>query len=119
MLVALYDAALDGLSAYQQATAAGEKIGATQARLRTARVLAGIRAGIDLAQGELPRQIDRLCEFAQHALFSEETARIAAAARVLGRLRESFAAIEREASKLEARGEIPPLSAEICRQVLA
>jgi flagellin-specific chaperone FliS len=119
MLLALYDGALDGLSRLEEATRAGNVVAAAQSRLRTARILAGLRAGIDLTRGELPRKIDQLCEFAQHALFSDNPRRVSAAGRVLARLRDGFAAIQQEAIALESRGEIPPLAAEGCREVLA
>ena len=114
MLLALYVRAEETLS--QLAAGAGD---AAAQRLKLVRLLLGIRQGLDFQHGELPQNIDRLCEFIQQQALHGGPDELASAQQVLRTLREAYQAIRDEAADLEASGQIPSAAADATWERLA
>ena len=110
MLIAIYDATI---AATQNAVdlLRSDRVHEAALAKSQALVLVGlIESGLDLSQGEIPKQIKELCGFIEQALLNSDPEEIAAATRVLSNLRDGFAGIKEEAVALEELGEIPPVS---------
>lgn len=109
LLLTLYNAAINHTQQSLQASTRGDENEATRLRLRAVKVVQGIFIGIDPELGEIPTNIARICEFAQHCLLDPEQDRRREAVRVLSTIKSAFEGIREEAIELEASGEIPSL----------
>ena len=78
-------------------------------RLRAISLVNAIESGLDLNQGDLPLQIQRLCHFVHQCLLGTDIEKMQAAARVLKNLSDGFSEIREEANRLEQEGLIPGL----------
>lgn len=107
MVISLYDAAIGKL---QQALAAiqnEERGSAALLLLHSSRLVFGIELGLNMDYGDVPHDINRLCQYVQDCIIEASSARIDSAIRVLSNLREAYAQIRPEAIQLERSGRIP------------
>ncbi len=68
MLIALYDAAIANVEQALQQAEAGDETTAITHRLRASQIVFGLEAGLDHKMGEIPQQIDRLCQYVRISL---------------------------------------------------
>ncbi len=109
MLLALYDSGITSISAAEEAERTGDSETADKLRMKALRVIQGLIAGLDLNQGEVPKQMLRLFEYMHHAIHTRQPGHLESARNILTSLHESFQEIRTEAIALEKNGEIPSL----------
>lgn len=109
MLLALYDGAIARLEQAHGALARGDTREAAPLLLRTQRIVVELLGGIDLAYGEVPRNLQRLYLFVLQALAPASPTSIAGALKVLRTLRDGLQEVRSEAVELERSGTIPPV----------
>jgi flagellin-specific chaperone FliS len=110
MLLMLYTRCLEHIQAIQTAIDNGQRADELIQRTRASAIVATIRSGIITEYGEIPQRIDQLAEFVQVALAQGDRRQLQSAETVIRKLCEGFEAIREEAIRLEAVGEIEPLS---------
>lgn len=107
LILALYEGTLKRLEQGLDALKRNDRP-AAQARLARAQVLiAGLAAGVDPEQGELPRNFLRLYDFALTSVRQETVAGVEAALRILRTLEEGLVGIRPAAQQQELSGQIP------------
>jgi flagellar secretion chaperone FliS len=108
LLLALYDKAVERITAAEEALRAGDRPRAlpliSKAQLIVLELAAGVRTDVDAATGT---DMLRLYEFAAHELAAAGIDNLRSALRVLTTLREGFRTIRDEAVTLERTGRIP------------
>jgi flagellin-specific chaperone FliS len=119
MLLELYRTALRHTDAAIQLLQAGRRPEARLELLKGARVVGGLKAGLDLSRGDIPRRMDQLFDYALDCFADGELSRVASARRILQNLRQAFEEIRPEAIALEKSGEIPPLARDGVMAVMA
>ena len=108
LLIRLYRAAITTIE-----SAAGEMRSdpsgnaAASSLIRARRIVLEIIDGVDLQQGAIPQEVNRLCLFVLDALASGDQIQLAGACRVLTTLKEGFEGIRAEVRRLEESGELP------------
>jgi flagellar secretion chaperone FliS len=111
MLLALYDQAIlcteEARDALKRADLPASKNLMARARL----LVLGLAAGVDVSQGELPRNFMRLFDFVATRIASEKPEDLDAALGILRTLRSGIQGIREEANELERKGAIPPIAA--------
>lgn len=110
MLIAIYDATIEATDKAANMLRANKAHEAALAKSQALVLVHLIESGLDLSQGEIPKQIKELCAFIEHSLLHSNPEAIAASTRVLINLRDGFAGIKREAIAMETNGEIPRLA---------
>jgi flagellin-specific chaperone FliS len=106
MLLALYDRAIAALEEASVARTAGDEKKRKLHDFQAQKLLFGIHAGLD-TRDETAFNVARLLHFVVTRL---EQADYQTARKILGELRNSFAAISDDARQLEADGVIPKLA---------
>ena len=108
LLLALYDKAVERITAAEDALHAGDRPRAlpltAKAQLIVMELAAGVRTDVDPATGT---NMLRLYEFVTYKLAEGGIDNLQSALRVLTTLREGFRAIRDEAVELEKTGKIP------------
>ncbi len=109
MLLALYARGIEHIQSAIDASVSGDETVSVVQRAKSAAVVATIRSGIEVKEGEVTENIDRLCEFVQACLARADVEHLKAGLRVLEQIAEGFQGIRDEAIRLERAGEIPTL----------
>jgi len=117
MLLSLYDKAISNVEAAIEANQKQDEPAERGYRTTAIRMVLGIAAGLDLAQGDIPKQIARLCDFMHNSLANEGVESLQATKRVLMTLHEAFDGIQDEARELEVQGKIPRFSLQSTLEV--
>jgi hypothetical protein len=118
MLIQLYAAAVETAGNGARQLASSRLVeGSTRTRMQ--RILGQLVEGLDLSQGEIPAQVQRLLLFSLDCAASDDAAQWESMTRVLASLHEGFLGIRREAVEAERRGEIPPLAGHPRRETLS
>ncbi len=110
MLIALYEKAMEHTQTAIDAQS--EPLQAEQC-FRAMRIVTHLQAGLDKNYGEIPDQVERLLEFANHLLLSGETNKLSDALSILSQLKSAFDSILIESIELERQGHIPALQEEV------
>lgn len=113
MLLLLYRETERSLRCGIDALHAADQAGFALSQVRTLRLLLAIIDGVDQHQDSLTGNIYQLCLFIFQQVSRENLDGLENGLRVLITLKEGFEAIEEEARKLEADGEIPPLDFDL------
>ena len=109
LLIALYDKTLKTLSAGIEALEAEDQARFESERMTAYRCIVALLDGIDVEQGELAQNIQRLCMFSVRLVWNGTVEHWQTARRILQRLHDSFVQVRDKAVALELKGEIPPL----------
>lgn len=118
MLLKLYEAAIECADlVVGQLTSPTQRV-EPATRTRMQRILGQLLDGLDLSQGDLPAQVQRLLLFALQSVETNDLERWTSMSRVLSTLLEGFSEIRVDAIAAERSGEIPPLSGQIRRETL-
>ena len=113
LLLALYDGAIERVTAALNCLRAGDSNGAVTHIARAQLIVSGLSSGVVPQQApELCANILRLYEYVAHRLTQANIAALSSALEVLGNLRDGFQAIRTEAINLERAGHIPPVTAD-------
>ncbi|MCA9176299.1 MAG: flagellar protein FliS [Planctomycetales bacterium] len=115
MLVALYRHTETVLASLREADPAGR----AALQIKAAKLVLGIRQGLNFEYAELPTNVDRLCDYILNQIWSGNDSNLAACGRILSTLREGFEGIRDQAALMEQNGEIPPVSQDTSWQHLA
>ena len=108
--IRLYDAAIKKIdSAIQFYDRSPGAVDGTLLCLKAAEIVHAIQLGLDLSQGDVPNNVNRLCEFATHEILSRDKDRLLAARRVLATLLSGYQAVQTEADEYE-RNHLSPLA---------
>ncbi len=78
---------------------------------RSRLLVCGLAAGVDVSQGELPRNFMRLFEFVGRRIATGKVEGLDAALGILTTLQSAIQGIREEATQLERDGAIPPIAA--------
>jgi hypothetical protein len=119
MLLKLYAAAIEtaDLGATHLRSKSGKVEHATRVRIQ--RILGQLVDGLDLSQGEVPAQVQRLLLFALQCSERDQLEEWTSMSRVFVTLRDGFSAIRAEAIAAERSGQIPPLAGQSRRETLS
>ena len=119
MLLKLYAAAVE--TARQGTLQIESPTGRVESSTRThmQRIIAQLVEGLDLSQGEVPAQVQRLLLFALQSVETDDLERWSSTTRVLTTLHDAFTAIRQEAIAAERAGEIPPLNGQSRSETLS
>lgn len=110
LLIRLYDEAIKKIDvAIQYHDHSPSETEVTLSCLKAVEFVQAIQLGLDLSQGEVPHNVNRLCEFAMHEILSQDRNRLLAAKRVLSTLVSGYQAVQTEAEEYE-RTHLVPLS---------
>ena len=115
LLIQLYEAAIESMSAALELAQAGQSEPMAPHLIRAQRIVLEILDGLDLKHGDVPHHVQYLCEYLLHVVASPDVAGLESAVSVLSTLHSGFVAIEDEVIDLQLQGEIP---GEAQRQVL-
>jgi hypothetical protein len=118
MLIQLYAAAVAAASDGARQIASSQRV-ETSTRMLMQRILGQLSDGLDLSQGDVPAQVQRLLLFSLNCVSSDDAAQWESMTRVLSSLHEAFQGIRREAVEAERQGEIPPLAGHARRDTLS
>ena len=110
LLIALYDKTLQTLATGIEALQAEDKAGFESERITAYRCIVALLDGIDVEQGEVARNVQRLCMYSIRLVLDGTVEHWETAMRILRRLHDSFVQIRDQAVALELNGEIPPLN---------
>lgn len=119
MLLKLYEAAVETAEQGVRQIGSSTRRVESATRLRMLRILAQLVDGLDLSQGDLPAQVQRLLLFGLQSVETDNADRWASLSRVLATLYEGFVTIRDEAVAAERAGEVPPLSGQTRRETLS
>jgi hypothetical protein len=109
MLLALYNSVQDNISSGIMLLQQGENDAIALLRLKIHRQLLGLIDGLNLDQGEIPRNVLRLLEFVWNQLNTSDPRVWDNGLRVIKTLKSGFEGIADEARRLEVEGKIPSL----------
>jgi flagellin-specific chaperone FliS len=111
MLLALYDGAILRLEQAHDALLRGDAAEAAPHRLRAQRIVVELLSGLNVEQGDVPRNLHRLYIFASRAIGVGSPAQLEGALKVFRTLRDGLLEVRDEAVALERCGAIPPVDA--------
>jgi flagellar secretion chaperone FliS len=111
MLLALYDQAIRTVTEAREALLRNDRRGSDLLLSRSRLLVYGLAAGVDVSQGELPRNFMRLFEFVGRRIATGEPEGMDAALGILTTLQSAIQGIREEAIQLERNGAIPPIAA--------
>src|SRR5262249_41251411 len=109
LILSLYQKALANLDCARQHLAERRPEKVASLLLKTQTIVMALASGLPAHKDETAVNSLRLYESVAYQLARGPADNIAAAARVLGTLREAFEAVHDQAAALEAEGKIPPL----------
>lgn len=107
LLNRLYGATIDTVRGAAAHIEAGDAAAVQKAALRARRLILEIVAGLDPSFGDIPEQVNRLCEFCLQQLEQPTAETLRAVDDVLTPLAEGFLGITEEVGRLEAGSELP------------
>lgn len=119
MLLKLYAAAVETADQGVRQLQTGSQKVAGETRVRMQRILGQLVDGLDLSQGEVPAQVQRLLLFALQCSERNNIAEWTSMSRVMNTLHEGFSSIRSEAIAAERSGEVPPLAGQSRRDTLS
>lgn len=111
MLILIYDQAVSALHQGASLLEQDRKSELAPHKLRALKTLLAIADGLNLEQGDLPKQVLRLIVFALDQINTESAEFWRSAESVISTLREGFLEIQDQARKDEYEGRIPALDA--------
>jgi flagellin-specific chaperone FliS len=118
MLLKLYAAAIETAEQGAKQIASTDKV-AQETRIRMQRIVGLLVDGLDLSQGEVPAQVQRLLLFALQCSERDIHKEWTAMSRLFSTLHDGFVSIRAEAVAAERSGEIPPLAGQSRRETLS
>ncbi len=118
MLLKLYAAAVETADQGSKQIATTQKV-APETRTRMLRIVGLLVDGLDLSQGEVPAQVQRLLLFTLQCTERDDHNEWISMSRVLASLLEGFGSIRAEAVAAERTGEVPPLAGQSRRETLS
>jgi flagellin-specific chaperone FliS len=110
MLLLVYDKLVGALQDGVRCLETGKLSNLRTARFEVQRCITVIADGLDLNQGEVPRNIVRLCLFTVERTTGEVLEDWKSSLSVMQSVREGFSQIQDEARELEHTGQIPALN---------
>jgi flagellin-specific chaperone FliS len=119
MLISLYDAAIGKLQQALKALQENEHGTAALQLLHASRLVFGIKLGLNMDYGDVPHEINRLCQYVDACVIDASLDRVESAIRVLTSLRDAFVEIRAEAIDMERDGKIPRFEDATSSGVLA
>lgn len=119
MLLKLYAAAVETADQGARQLQSNPPKVSHETRVRMQRILGQLVDGLDLSQGEIPAQVQRLLLFALQCSERDNPTEWTSTSRVLSTLRDGFSSIRPEAIAAERAGEVPPLAGQSRRDTLS
>lgn len=117
MLLKLYEATIECAESGVSQIESRQKV-ESATRTRMQRLLGQLVDGLDLSQGDVATEVQRLLLFTLQGSETNDLKLWTSMSRVLSTLHEGFNAIRLEAIAAERTGEVPPLSGQTRRETL-
>lgn len=110
MLLALYGATTAALEEGIKVLAEGDETEKRAIRFRVQRLLLGLIDGLDLEQGDVPKNVLRLCLHVWDQVQTDDVEMWLSGLEVIQTLQRGFEAVADDARRKEDEGVIPPLA---------
>lgn len=113
MLLAAYDGAIQRTGQALELVKIGDKSQAIPLLVRAQRILLELYAGLDVSQGEIPQNMQKLYIFVMHRFSVGDAESLQSALDMLHTIRGGLGSIREEAVELEQKGKLHPVDHDV------